>query len=141
MAGLERESTVYDLKCQISQPILPLMCVLFVSRVQTNVFESAQKRKMSYFADYKRKAVVVIPPHHELRKRVAKRTDEMGSPIPQDAIDAMKGRCAQEGLEAPFFLNFNFGFNLGGMWSSVPLAALANPGEGVRGQRVLTILW
>ena len=48
---------------------------------------------MSYFSEFKRKAVVVIPPHHELRKRVAKRTDEMGSPLPPDAIDAMKGGC------------------------------------------------
>ena len=57
------------------------------------MYESAQNRKMSYFSEFKRKAVVVIPPHHELRKRIAKRTEEMGSPIPQDAIDAMKGTC------------------------------------------------
>lgn len=48
---------------------------------------------MSYFKSkgFKCKAVVVIPPHHELRKRTAKRTEEMGSPVPTEAINAMKG--------------------------------------------------
>lgn len=47
---------------------------------------------MSYFEGFHRKAVVVIPPHHELRKRTAKRTDEMGKEVPEDAINAMKGK-------------------------------------------------
>ena len=34
---------------------------------------------------------MVIPPHHELRKRTARRNDEMGSPVPLEAINAMKG--------------------------------------------------
>ena len=33
----------------------------------------------------------MIPPHHELRKRTARRNEEMGLPVPEDAINAMKG--------------------------------------------------
>ena len=46
---------------------------------------------MSYFQGFVRKAVVVIPPHHELRKRTASRNKEMGDLIPEDALNAMKG--------------------------------------------------
>ncbi len=46
---------------------------------------------MSYFDGYHNKALVVIPPHHELRRRTNRRNEEMGSPVPEDAINAMKG--------------------------------------------------
>ena len=46
---------------------------------------------MGYFQGFVRKAVVVIPPHHELRKRTAARNKEMGDPLPEDALNAMKG--------------------------------------------------
>lgn len=46
---------------------------------------------MAHFNGFTRKAVVVIPPHHELRKRTARRNEEMGSPVPLEAINAMKG--------------------------------------------------
>lgn len=65
--------------------------------LQTNVYASAQRRKMGYFNGFKRIAVVVIPPHHELRRRKAERLRESGSEVPEDAIKAMKGR--QGGLE------------------------------------------
>eukprot|EP00731_Ephydatia_muelleri_P022197 Em0014g788a len=57
---------------------------------QTNVYASAQKRKMSHFEGFKRKAVVVIPPHHELRRRAALRAKEMGKAVPEEAVNAMK---------------------------------------------------
>jgi heterogeneous nuclear ribonucleoprotein U-like protein 1 len=57
---------------------------------QTNVYAKAQYRKMGYFQGFVRKAVVVIPPHHELRKRTAMRTKEMGDPVPEDALNAMR---------------------------------------------------
>ena len=44
---------------------------------------------MSYFEGFTKK--VVVPPHHILRQRTAKRNQEMGQPIPEDAINAMKG--------------------------------------------------
>lgn len=46
---------------------------------------------MGYFPGFYRKAVVVIPPHHELRKRTAMRNKEMGDPVPEDALNAMRG--------------------------------------------------
>lgn len=53
---------------------------------------------MGYFKGFKRKAVCVIPAHHELRKRTSKRNEEMGMPVPTDAINAMKGMCAVKKL-------------------------------------------
>ena len=67
---------------ELPPPSLPL---------QTNVYASAQHRKISYFSGFPCKAVCVIPPHHELRKRTARRNEEMGLPVPEDAINAMKG--------------------------------------------------
>ena len=55
------------------------------------MYASAQRRKLKYFEGFVTKASVVIPPHHELRKRTARRTEEMGFPVPDDAINAMKG--------------------------------------------------
>ena len=55
------------------------------------MYAKAQYRKMGYFDGFVRKAVVVIPPHHELRKRTAMRNKEMGDPVPEDALNAMKG--------------------------------------------------
>ena len=46
---------------------------------------------MSYFEGFTKKAVVVVPPHHVLRQRTSKRNTEMGQPVPEDAINAMKG--------------------------------------------------
>ena len=46
---------------------------------------------MGYFEGFLKKAVCVIPPHHELRKRTAKRNEETGKAVPEDAINAMKG--------------------------------------------------
>lgn len=57
------------------------------------MYASAQRRKLKYFEGFVTKAIVVIPPHHELRKRTARRTEEMGFPVPDDAINAMKGEC------------------------------------------------
>lgn len=71
------------------------MCVMSLSfsslSPQTNVYPKAQKRKMLAFDAFKRKAVVIIPPHHELRKRTSRRAEEMGSSVPPETINAMKG--------------------------------------------------
>ena len=46
---------------------------------------------MNYFEGFHKKSILVIPPHHELRKRTAKRNEDMGQAVPDDAINAMKG--------------------------------------------------
>ena len=63
----------------------------YIVVAQTNVYDGAQRRKMSYFEGFTKKAVVVVPPHHVLRQRTSKRNTEMGQPVPEDAINAMKG--------------------------------------------------
>lgn len=52
---------------------------------------------MAHFEGFRRKAVVVIPPHHELRKRTSRRNEEMGTSVPLEAINAMKGVLQEEG--------------------------------------------
>ena len=50
---------------------------------------------MSYFEGFTKKGVVVVPPHHVLRQRTSKRNQEMGQPVPDDVINAMKGERVQ----------------------------------------------
>lgn len=60
--------------------------------LQINVYADSQKAKMSYFEGFSRKALVVIPPHHELRKRRVDRIREgCCMEVPQNVIDAFKG--------------------------------------------------
>ncbi len=80
---------IYLLLISLSLPLPPSPSSLPPS-LQTNVYATAQNRKMGYFKGFIRKAICVIPPHHELRKRTARRPDDMGSPIPTEALNAMK---------------------------------------------------
>jgi len=60
---------------------------------------------LKYFEGFVTKAIVVIPPHHELRKRTARRTEEMGFPVPDDAINAMKGEYRASRASPPLLRN------------------------------------
>lgn len=57
---------------------------------QTNVYPSAQRRKMRSFEGYQRKAVVVCPSDEELKSRTEKREKEEGKDVPDDAVLEMK---------------------------------------------------
>ncbi|XP_042202227.1 heterogeneous nuclear ribonucleoprotein U-like protein 1, partial [Callorhinchus milii] len=57
---------------------------------QTNVYGSAQRRKMRPFEGFQRKAVVICPPDEGLRERTIKRTDEEGKDVPDHAVLEMK---------------------------------------------------
>lgn len=57
---------------------------------QTNVYPTAQKRKMSYFNGFKRKAVVIVPSEEEAKVRVEKRITEEGKDVPDAAVMEMK---------------------------------------------------
>ena len=65
------------------------MCVYRVS--QTNVYQSAQRRKMRNFAGFKRRAVVIVPTDEEFKKRIDKRVSEEGKDVPDSAVLEMKG--------------------------------------------------
>lgn len=59
---------------------------------QVNVYANTRRQRMSYFEGFLRKALVVIPPHHELRKRRSERIRDGGCvDLPQDLMDAFKG--------------------------------------------------
>ncbi|XP_018015790.1 heterogeneous nuclear ribonucleoprotein U-like protein 1 isoform X2 [Hyalella azteca] len=57
---------------------------------QTNVYPSAQKRKMRGFAGFKRRAVVICPSDEDLKQRTLKREKEEGKDVPDSAVLEMK---------------------------------------------------
>lgn len=57
---------------------------------QTNVYATAQKRKMAYFNGFKRKAIVIVPNEEEAKTRWEKRIEEEGKDIPDSAVMEMK---------------------------------------------------
>jgi len=59
---------------------------------QTNVYPSAQRRKMKGFAGFKRRAVIICPSDEDLKKRTEKREKEEGKDVPDKAVLEMKGK-------------------------------------------------
>ncbi|XP_068210921.1 heterogeneous nuclear ribonucleoprotein U-like protein 1 [Palaemon carinicauda] len=57
---------------------------------QTNVYPSAQRRKMKGFAGFYRRAVVICPSDENLKKRTEKREKEEGKDVPDKAVLEMK---------------------------------------------------
>ncbi|XP_041431249.1 heterogeneous nuclear ribonucleoprotein U-like protein 1 isoform X2 [Xenopus laevis] len=57
---------------------------------QTNVYGTAQKRKMRPFEGFQRKAIIICPTDAELQDRIVKRTDEEGKDVPDSAVLEMK---------------------------------------------------
>ncbi|XP_006871461.1 PREDICTED: heterogeneous nuclear ribonucleoprotein U-like protein 1 isoform X2 [Chrysochloris asiatica] len=57
---------------------------------QTNVYGSAQRRKMRPFEGFQRKAIVICPTDDDLKDRTIKRTDEEGKDVPDHAVLEMK---------------------------------------------------
>ncbi|KAL7980991.1 hypothetical protein Chor_005225 [Crotalus horridus] len=57
---------------------------------QTNVYGSAQRRKMRPFEGFQRKAIVICPTDEDLNDRTIKRTDEEGKDVPDHAVLEMK---------------------------------------------------
>lgn len=57
---------------------------------QTNVYPTAQRRKMRNFDGFKRIAVVVVPTEAEYKRRCDKRDREEGKEIPDSAVLEMK---------------------------------------------------
>ncbi|KAK2711858.1 heterogeneous nuclear ribonucleoprotein U-like protein 1 isoform X2 [Artemia franciscana] len=57
---------------------------------QTNVYPSAQRRKLKCFGEFIRRAVVIVPTDEEFKKRVAKREAEEGKDVPNEAVLEMK---------------------------------------------------
>lgn len=66
--------------------------VYLLDTEQTNVYPSAQRRKMKGFAGFKRRAVVICPTDEDLKKRTEKREREEGKDVPDKAVLEMKGK-------------------------------------------------
>ena len=75
---------------QFSQLVIHIKFpILILSK--TNVYPSAQRRKMRSFEGFQRKAVVVCPSDEELKARTEKREAAEGKEVPDDAVLEMKG--------------------------------------------------
>ncbi|KAE8585719.1 hypothetical protein XENTR_v10021425 [Xenopus tropicalis] len=61
---------------------------------QTNVYGTAQKRKMRPFEGFQRKAIIICPTDADLQDRIVKRTDEEGKDVPDSAVLEMKANFA-----------------------------------------------
>ncbi|XP_050178112.1 heterogeneous nuclear ribonucleoprotein U-like protein 1, partial [Myiozetetes cayanensis] len=83
---------------------------------QTNVYGSAQRRKMRPFEGFQRKAIVICPTDQELRQRTVRRTDEEGKDVPDHAVLEMKGGEKWE------------------FWGKTPGFEAKTPGCGVKNQ-------
>uniref|UniRef100_A0AAY4DBX7 B30.2/SPRY domain-containing protein n=1 Tax=Denticeps clupeoides TaxID=299321 RepID=A0AAY4DBX7_9TELE len=57
---------------------------------QTNVYGSAQRRKMRPFEGFQRKAIVICPTDEDLKERTLKQTHEEGKDVPDHAVLEMK---------------------------------------------------
>ncbi|VUZ45019.1 unnamed protein product, partial [Hymenolepis diminuta] len=57
---------------------------------QTNVYPSAQRRKMRPFDGFQRKAIVIVPTDEEFKRRIEQRTKEEGKEVPEKAVLEMK---------------------------------------------------
>ncbi|XP_039268372.2 uncharacterized protein LOC120343293 isoform X2 [Styela clava] len=57
---------------------------------QTNVYPSAQRRKMRPFEGFQRKAIVIVPSDEEYKQRFEKRTQDEGKEVPDMAVLEMK---------------------------------------------------
>lgn len=57
---------------------------------QTNVYPSAQRRKMRPFEGFQRKAVVIVPTDEEFKSRCDQREKEEGKDVPDTAVLEMK---------------------------------------------------
>ncbi|CAH1792332.1 unnamed protein product [Owenia fusiformis] len=57
---------------------------------QTNVYPSAQRRKMRPFEAFQRKAVIIVPEEEEYKKRLEQRNKNEGSEVPESAVNEMK---------------------------------------------------
>ncbi|XP_073405250.1 heterogeneous nuclear ribonucleoprotein U-like protein 1 [Dendrobates tinctorius] len=57
---------------------------------QTNVYATAQRRKMRPFEGFHRKGIIICPTDDDLQDRIVKRTDEEGKDVPDHAVLEMK---------------------------------------------------
>ena len=73
------------------------MSVRYMFRLaqQTNVYPSAQRRKMRPFEGFQRRAVVIVPTDDEFQRRCEQREKVEGKEIPDSAVLEMKGRIQQ----------------------------------------------
>ncbi|KAH8279141.1 hypothetical protein KR026_002488 [Drosophila bipectinata] len=76
---------------------------------QTNVYASAQRRKMKGFSDFKRIAVVCVPSEDELKRRIAEK-EEKGNAftVKESTINNLRANFTLPSLEFGWFDDINY---------------------------------
>lgn len=75
--------------------------------LQPNVYANLQRRKMSRFGGFHRKAVIIFPTEEEHKTRAAKRIEEQGkeySPVNEEEMRCMFVQTFQDTNKSIFFL-------------------------------------
>ncbi|VDN98034.1 unnamed protein product [Rodentolepis nana] len=85
---LDQLSALGFLSTGLIFPLFPLIGRVGIE--QTNVFPSAQRRKMRPFDGFQRKAIVIVPTDDEFKRRIEQRTKEEGKEVPEKAVLEMK---------------------------------------------------
>ena len=76
---------------------------------QTNVYGSAQKRKMNNFRRFgRRRAMVIVVTNEELSRRQAKREREEGKLVPDEAVMEMKANITLPTTDGGVFTSVDF---------------------------------
>ena len=75
-------------------------CFFLIVLRQTNVFPTAQKRKIRGFLGFNRRAVVICPTDEDLQLRTQKREREEGKDVPDSAVLEMKGKLLIKSITA-----------------------------------------
>lgn len=89
MSGSKGLHTLFTLPFLFGSIICYTSFSIFCFARQTNVYLSAQKKKMRPFEGFNRKAIVCIPTQEDLKKRTEDRKKE-GIELPENAVSDMK---------------------------------------------------
>ena len=102
MSGSKGLHTLFTLPFLFGSIICYKSFSIFCFVRQTNVYLSAQKKKMRPFEGFNRKAIVCIPTQEDLKKRTEDRKKE-GIELPENAVSDMKSMLMNMFILFPVF--------------------------------------
>lgn len=64
-------------------------------RLQCNVYNSGQRRKLLNFKGFSRKVIVIVPNEEDWKQRLELRKEAEGDEVPESVMLEMKGRLSE----------------------------------------------